>query len=258
MTTRFQARRGTTAEHAIFTGAVGEVTVDTDKDCAVVHDGSTSGGFPIARADVSNVSNPQFSGTSSLLLPKGTTAQRPSSATNGQIRYNTTITQCEIYQDGYWNPIGTVLQTKYVIDDTQANYTSGTLAKITTLSATITPISPRSKIVIEIGLNGGSYVGGIGYYKDNTIANHITANRSSAECDAFQISFSGGSAGGQNEPNYYRAVMSETAGSTTARTYYAGAAERWANSNYIFYYNRRADGTMDGTSYMFIQEIFQE
>jgi len=46
----FQRRRGTTAQHASFTGLLGELTVDTDKDTVVVHDGSTVGGFPLARA----------------------------------------------------------------------------------------------------------------------------------------------------------------------------------------------------------------
>ena len=43
-------RRGTTSQHSSFTGAEGEVTVDTDKDSLVVHNGSTAGGFPIARS----------------------------------------------------------------------------------------------------------------------------------------------------------------------------------------------------------------
>jgi predicted enzyme related to lactoylglutathione lyase len=45
----FQRRRGTTAQHASFTGLLGEVTVDTDKDVVVVHDGSTAGGFPMSK-----------------------------------------------------------------------------------------------------------------------------------------------------------------------------------------------------------------
>lgn len=45
-----QLRRGTTAEHASFTGLVGEVTVDTDKDTLVVHDGVTAGGYPLAKS----------------------------------------------------------------------------------------------------------------------------------------------------------------------------------------------------------------
>ena len=44
-------RRGTTAQHSTFTGAEGEVTVDTDKDTVVVHDGSTAGGHELRRKD---------------------------------------------------------------------------------------------------------------------------------------------------------------------------------------------------------------
>ena len=42
-------RRGTTSQHSSFTGAEGEVTVDTTKDTIVVHDGSTAGGVPLAK-----------------------------------------------------------------------------------------------------------------------------------------------------------------------------------------------------------------
>ena len=42
-------RRGTTSQHNSFTGAEGEVTVDTTKDTIVVHDGSTQGGIPLAK-----------------------------------------------------------------------------------------------------------------------------------------------------------------------------------------------------------------
>jgi len=44
MTKQVQLRRGTTAEHAVFTGALAELTVNTDKKVAVVHDGITIGG----------------------------------------------------------------------------------------------------------------------------------------------------------------------------------------------------------------------
>jgi hypothetical protein len=51
MARRIQFRRGTTAQHAVFTGAPGEITVDTDKKIVVVHDGVTPGGFPANRLD---------------------------------------------------------------------------------------------------------------------------------------------------------------------------------------------------------------
>ena len=44
MTKQVQLRRGTTAEHQVFTGAVGELTIDTSIDVAVIHDGVTPGG----------------------------------------------------------------------------------------------------------------------------------------------------------------------------------------------------------------------
>ena len=48
MPTRIQLRRGNTAQTVVFTGAAGEVTVDTDKKTIVVHDGTTSGGTPLS------------------------------------------------------------------------------------------------------------------------------------------------------------------------------------------------------------------
>jgi len=47
MAKQVQFRRGTTSQHSTFTGVVGEITVDTDKNTAVVHDGSTAGGHPL-------------------------------------------------------------------------------------------------------------------------------------------------------------------------------------------------------------------
>jgi hypothetical protein len=47
MSSAVKRRRGTTAQHAAFTGQLGEVTVDTDKKTLVVHDGVLQGGFPI-------------------------------------------------------------------------------------------------------------------------------------------------------------------------------------------------------------------
>ena len=55
-------RRGTTTQHGSFTGAEGEVTIDTTKDTAVVHDGSQAGGRPLAREDMNNVSSANILG----------------------------------------------------------------------------------------------------------------------------------------------------------------------------------------------------
>ena len=50
MPTALQLRRGTTSQNNSFTGVVGEVSVDTDKDTLRVHDGSTAGGFEVVTA----------------------------------------------------------------------------------------------------------------------------------------------------------------------------------------------------------------
>ena len=50
MSTQIQNRRGTTVQHSTFTGANGEITVDTNKKTAVIHDGITAGGSPLAKA----------------------------------------------------------------------------------------------------------------------------------------------------------------------------------------------------------------
>ena len=49
MSITLKHRRGNTSAHSTFTGAIAELTVDTDKNTVVVHDGSTAGGFPLAK-----------------------------------------------------------------------------------------------------------------------------------------------------------------------------------------------------------------
>jgi hypothetical protein len=61
-TVAVQYRRGTTAQHSTFTGLVGELTVDTDKDTVVVHDGATAGGFPLQK-EIVTLDYSKLSGT---------------------------------------------------------------------------------------------------------------------------------------------------------------------------------------------------
>jgi len=57
MATQLQIRRGTSTQVAAFTGAEGEIVVNTTNDSVHVNDGSTAGGFELARADLNNVSD---------------------------------------------------------------------------------------------------------------------------------------------------------------------------------------------------------
>ena len=49
MPTALQFRRGTTSQNNSFTGAVGELSIDTDLDTLRIHDGSTAGGHALAK-----------------------------------------------------------------------------------------------------------------------------------------------------------------------------------------------------------------
>jgi hypothetical protein len=54
MPTVLQFRRGTTTQNNSFTGTAGEISVDTDINSVRVHDGSTAGGFTLAKGEASN------------------------------------------------------------------------------------------------------------------------------------------------------------------------------------------------------------
>ena len=56
MTKQVQRRRGTATQHTSFTGAEGELSVNTTNKTVHVHDGVTTGGIESARADLDNVS----------------------------------------------------------------------------------------------------------------------------------------------------------------------------------------------------------
>jgi len=55
MSTAVSRRRGTATEHESFTGNEGEISVNTTNQSLHVHNGSTAGGFELARKDLSNV-----------------------------------------------------------------------------------------------------------------------------------------------------------------------------------------------------------
>ena len=51
MATQVQLRRGTEAENDAFTGAEGEITIDTTNDTIRVHDGVKKGGYPVMKGN---------------------------------------------------------------------------------------------------------------------------------------------------------------------------------------------------------------
>jgi len=98
--------------------------------------------------------NPTFSGTGFMLIPKGTTAERPVSPVNGEIRYNTTTSQFEGYQGGEWGQLGggatggggdEVFQENSLIVTTNYTITTGKNAM------SVGPITINSGISVTVG-----------------------------------------------------------------------------------------------------------
>ena len=99
MSKLLQLRGGTTSQHGSFTGAVRETTVDTTKDTLVVHDGSTAGGFALARESalttttaLANAALPKSGGALTGALTTNSTIDGVDIATRDGILTSTTAT----------------------------------------------------------------------------------------------------------------------------------------------------------------------
>ena len=107
MSTAVQLRRGTTTEHASFTGAVGEVTVDTTKDTVVVHDGVLAGGHPLLKeAAAGTTLVEQTSAIGSAIIPSGDASERDGSPAAGYFRFNVDVAKFEGYNGTAWGSVG--------------------------------------------------------------------------------------------------------------------------------------------------------
>ena len=132
MAIQIQLRQGTTTEHNTFTGAVGEVTVDTTKDTLVVHDGVTVGGHPVAaRANAD--------GTISLIKKDGTSA----GTINALGLFNNTLTstntnqaltaaQGKVLKDA----LDTTVSSSFGVDQTYSDVTASRAKGVTYTNTT--------------------------------------------------------------------------------------------------------------------------
>jgi hypothetical protein len=101
MPTQVQFRRGTAAQNNSFTGAAGELSINSDNNSLRVHDGTTDGGYELAKADLSNTSgisslslqNLNVTGISTLqgLLNVGVAGTIITATTAGKIGITSTI-----------------------------------------------------------------------------------------------------------------------------------------------------------------------
>ena len=93
MAKQVKRRRGTTAEHGSFVGAVGEVTIDSTLSTAVIHDGSTTGGHPLCKADLTNAQLSNKISIAELNVADGTSGQVLATNGSGSLVFqNVTVT----------------------------------------------------------------------------------------------------------------------------------------------------------------------
>ena len=136
MSKRIQLRRGTTTEHNSFTGAVGEVTVDTTNKTLRVHDGSTVGGTRLATLTGGLVPTTQ--------LPAATTSVQ------GAVILNNTVTSTSATQ------ALTAAQGKVLND--RAFGVGQTSKSKTLVSGTTYTNTTNKPITLSVSMNGSSGV----------------------------------------------------------------------------------------------------
>ena len=129
---QLQLRRGSAADHNSFTGASGEVTVNTTNKSLHVHDGATSGGVELARKDLANIAP---SAAVSVNSQRITNLANPTDATDAANKQ---------YVDGVIQGGGVSLP---FIDG--VSLTSGTLAGIS--DASILVFDGGSLVDVELG-----------------------------------------------------------------------------------------------------------
>jgi len=163
MSLAVQRRRGTTADHATFTGAVGELTVDTDKKTVVVHDGLTAGGTPLAKeADIPVVPNynerivdPFKPGThSGLIFAYGIGIARADNVVTRVAAGSVTLT------DAATNYIE--VTSAGVVSANTTGYTAGQIPLFTVITAAGAILSvqdDRSYFNVAVGGSGGFTIG---------------------------------------------------------------------------------------------------
>jgi len=151
-TTQLQMRRGNTAQTLLFTGAAGEITFDTDRNTLVAYDGTTTGGFYMARAtDVATII-----GVHRFIALGQAAIDTFPIATYRSARYNVQITSGTSYESVSINVIhdGSTV-TKVIYNDINTSGSLGTLdANISSgnLQILFTPVhaSTTVKFVREI------------------------------------------------------------------------------------------------------------
>ena len=150
MAIQIQLRQGTTTEHNSFTGAVGEVTVDTTNKTLRVHDGSTVGGTRLATLTGGLVPTTQ--------LPAATTSVQ------GAVILNNTVTSTSATQ-ALTAAQGKALNDRaFGIEQTYSDVTASRVSGTTYTNSSTRPI------MLSIAVRDSGGTGAVTLYVNSSIA----------------------------------------------------------------------------------------
>ena len=136
MPTALQFRRGTTAQNNSFTGALGEISIDTQLDTIRVHDGSTAGGFELVqKAATQTLTNKTLALGSNTV--SGTTAQFNTALSDGSFA---TLAGSETLTNKTINASNNTLSNiaNSALSNSSITVTDGSNSTATALGGTIT------------------------------------------------------------------------------------------------------------------------
>lgn len=206
MSTQIQYRRGSSAQTSSFTGALGEITVDTTNKVVVVHDGATVGGFSgVSTTATQTLTNKTLSsavltgtltanggtGSSGQYLESTGTGVRWSTvdatqifsgtssvsivASGGNIRANVAGATIETISSGGISVTGNVTLSGNIVDTAALSVTTGSNGNIT-----LTP-NGTGVVVITSDLRNGQ-ANGVGNIGSSTgVFNTVFAKATSAQ-----------------------------------------------------------------------------
>ena len=101
--------------------------------------------------------------TNNLLIPKGTTAERPVNPTNGMVRYNTSFNEIEVYQANTWRS----LRFKESVGITQQAIGTGD-----SIETVFGPLNPAPPTIVQSGATWGGQ--NLFVIVENVIQLHVT------------------------------------------------------------------------------------
>lgn len=156
MATRIQIRRDTAANWVTEnpTLAAGEFGFETDTNKLKCGDGSTAWNsldYLSGYVEIDTDNTLHFDSTLSVQLPSGTTAQRPTAPNAGDLRWNTTTGNAEIYDGTSWGTVGGVATTGFTAHANTVSTAQTVAAGTNALAASPVTIAPGGSITVASG-----------------------------------------------------------------------------------------------------------